>query len=238
MHRGYIKLWRRVQDSFIWRDAQALQIWVHLLVGANYKDTEFMFNEKKQTLRRGQLINGLNKLSSATGVSKSKCYRVLQMLESENLIEIQETNRYSIITIVKYDEYQSIETLNETPAKLQRNSGETPVETSKALKELKRKEKKETSLFDFESLWTKYPSKVGKEAAARHFNSTVATEKDYQDINTALNNYIGSERVRKGFIQNGSTWFNNWRDWVVSPEAQDNRLGGVPSKWLTPGMKI
>ncbi len=133
MHRGYIKLWRKIEDSFIWKDPEALMIWVILLMKANYKDTEFMFNSKKVILRRGQLITGLNQLSLSTGVTKSKCYRVLKCLESETLIEIQKTNRYSIISIVKYSEYQDNETLNETPVKLQRNSSETPVETSKEL---------------------------------------------------------------------------------------------------------
>jgi hypothetical protein len=104
---------------------------------ANYKDTEFMFNYKKIILRRGQLITGLNELSSSTGVTKSKCYRILKCLENENLIEIQKTNRYSMISIVCYDKYQSNETLNETPVKLQRNSGETLVKTSKELISIK-----------------------------------------------------------------------------------------------------
>ena len=68
--------------------------------------------------------------------------------------------------------------------------------------------------FDFESLWKRYPSPIGKKAAIRHFEASVKTPQDYVDINKALDNYVISARVRKGFIQNGSTWFNNWRDYV------------------------
>lgn len=73
------------------------------------------------------------------------------------------------------------------------------------------------SEFDFESIWAKYPNKDGKKAADRHFKASVKTEKDWQDINQALKNYLDSEVVKKGFIKNGSTWFNNWRDWIQPP---------------------
>jgi len=68
--------------------------------------------------------------------------------------------------------------------------------------------------FSFEKIWSKYPNKDGKKAAERHFKASVKTEKDWQDINQALQNYLASERVQKGYVKNGSTWFNNWRDWV------------------------
>lgn len=68
--------------------------------------------------------------------------------------------------------------------------------------------------FNFEDIWSKYPNRVGKKEALRHFKSSIKTEKDLDDIQTALNNYLKSERVSKGFTQNGSTWFNNWKDWV------------------------
>lgn len=72
-------------------------------------------------------------------------------------------------------------------------------------------------------LWDKYPSKDGKKQALRYFQSSVKSEKDLKDINLALENYLKSKRVQLGFIKNGSTWFNNWRDWInfAEPERQE-----------------
>ena len=86
----------------------------------------------------------------------------------------------------------------------------------------KRKEKNRVNppSFSFESLWTKYPSKVGKRGAEGAFKSSVRTEQDFADINKALNTYINSDRVKAGFVQNGSTWFRNWKDWITSPEVK------------------
>lgn len=78
--------------------------------------------------------------------------------------------------------------------------------------------------FSFEHIWSRYPSKDGRKIAERSFKASVKTEQDWNDINQALDNYLKSERVIKGFIKNGSTWFNNWRDWVsyTGPETAES----------------
>lgn len=68
--------------------------------------------------------------------------------------------------------------------------------------------------FDFEKIWDKYPNKDGKKAAIRYFRSSVKTKEDFKNINLALDNYLKSERVKNGYIKNGSTFFNNWRDFI------------------------
>jgi len=69
----------------------------------------------------------------------------------------------------------------------------------------------------FAKLWNKYPSKIGKKEAERHFRASVKTEEHYSKINIALENYLKSERVSKGFVQNAKTWFNDWETWVEKP---------------------
>jgi hypothetical protein len=73
---------------------------------------------------------------------------------------------------------------------------------------------KDRQFFPFEEIYLKYPKKVGKKAAEKHFKASINTERDWQNIQIALKNYLASERVAKGFIQNASTWFYNWPDWV------------------------
>ena len=66
----------------------------------------------------------------------------------------------------------------------------------------------------FSELWEAYPNKDGRKAAEKAFRASVKTSDDLDDIKQALSNYLGSEKVQRGFIKNGSTWFNNWRDWI------------------------
>lgn len=72
----------------------------------------------------------------------------------------------------------------------------------------------------FEELWLKYPKPVGKKHAKRHFLATVKTHQDYARISKHLENYKASEGVQKGFVQNGSTWFNQWEDWSFREEKK------------------
>lgn len=84
----------------------------------------------------------------------------------------------------------------------------------------------------FENIWTRYPLKDGKKDAERHFNATVETEEDWQGINKALNNYLKhlqTETWKKP--KNGSTWFNNWRDWIDWKEIEAS--GGAILKVCT-----
>ena len=68
----------------------------------------------------------------------------------------------------------------------------------------------------FDSIWARYPKRDGRKAALRSFLSSVKTKEDWDSLNTALDNYLQADTVLKGFVKNGSTWFNNWKDWVVN----------------------
>lgn len=66
----------------------------------------------------------------------------------------------------------------------------------------------------FNTVWARYPNKDGRKEAERSFRETVLDEEAYLKITKALNNYLRSANVRKGFVKNGSTWFSNWQDWI------------------------
>lgn len=77
---------------------------------------------------------------------------------------------------------------------------------------------------NFELAWSKYPVKDGKKAAQRSFNASVKCQADMDDLMSAMANYLKSEKVLKGFVKNGSTFFANWQDWKTyvppSPQAK------------------
>ena len=93
------------------------------------------------------------------------------------------------------------------------NDLQNPKKSKEVLRSIKKRKEEE-----FLSLWNKYPNKVGKKEALRHYQTSVKTEEEVVLINKALESYLKSERVAKGFIQNASTWFNDWRTWVEYKE--------------------
>jgi hypothetical protein len=72
----------------------------------------------------------------------------------------------------------------------------------------------------FNKLWQKIPNKIGKSDSLKKYKSTVKTIEDDKKINIALDNYMNSANVKKGYILKGSNWFKDWQDWIdfVEPD--------------------
>lgn len=83
----------------------------------------------------------------------------------------------------------------------------------------------------FDKVWAKYPRPFGKKHALRHYEATVLTPQDELNIFVALDNYLASEEVKKGFVKYGSTWFNEWQDWF---NIRTHSSDGIPEEWKTP----
>jgi hypothetical protein len=73
----------------------------------------------------------------------------------------------------------------------------------------------------FEEIWPEYPNRIGRKAALKHFTASVTSPEDYAAIRTALRNYAAHLTANPWkHPQHGSTWFNNWREWVDDPTAK------------------
>ena len=78
----------------------------------------------------------------------------------------------------------------------------------------------------FETSWIKYPAyrRKGKQVALKRFNQTVTAENEGEFIK-ALENYLKSDNVKKGYVLRASKWFSEWQDWVeVEPPPSNHRI--------------
>ena len=101
----WVKIFERLLDWEWADDPNMVALWVHLLLRANYKDREW----HGTIIKRGQLVVGRRMLSELTGISERAIRTCLGRLKSTNEIEIKTTNKYSIITICKFERYQQAE---------------------------------------------------------------------------------------------------------------------------------
>lgn len=99
--------WIKVYDGLLewgWHTRpEMVSLFVHLLLKANIKDGHFEGVEVK----RGQLITSLNSLVKLTGITKQTIRTCLKNLEETGEISQKSTQRYTLITICKYDTYQA-----------------------------------------------------------------------------------------------------------------------------------
>lgn len=100
---GWIKIHRSF-DKWEWRDdPHMVSLFLRLLTEANFEDKKW----HGQTIKRGQLIFGRKQWSEKTGFSPQTLRTCIERLKSTSEITSQSTNKFTIITIVKYEEYQS-----------------------------------------------------------------------------------------------------------------------------------
>ena len=129
---GWIKVHRKVLDNpVISKDADYLAVWIYLLLNATHKEVSAIFKGKKILLIPGQLITGRKSISEDLSISESKIYRILNDFKSEQQIEQQTSNKNSLITILKWNEYQNNEQQNEQQMNNKRTASEQQVNTNK-----------------------------------------------------------------------------------------------------------
>jgi len=94
-------------------NSDMVHLFIHLLINANHKDGLWNGTEVK----RGQFVTGYLSLSRHTGISIRTIRTCIKRLKSTSEITIQTTNKYSIITINKYDSYQFDDKVSDKPKK-------------------------------------------------------------------------------------------------------------------------
>ena len=114
MKKGFIKIDRQILEWRYHDCYYAFTIWMHILLLANWTDGYF----KGNPIKRGDLVTSINNLMLVTGIKSDNTIRKwLKVFESEDMISLKSTNKYTHINIVNYDKFQDVgETLAELNA--------------------------------------------------------------------------------------------------------------------------
>ncbi len=156
---GWIKLHRKMRDNPYMRKPAYRAIWVELLFEAEFQEGKSaIINGKQYYLKSGEFTCGLKQLSQWTGVAKGTCERIIKTFENETMIETQKTNKFTLYKIVNWMQYQNIETQNETPVRLHRDSSETQMRTPQEVKKeiIKEIKKENVPLGELEDLFISF----------------------------------------------------------------------------------
>lgn len=114
MKQGFIKIDRQILEWRYHDCYYAFTIWMHILLLANWTDGYF----KGNPIKRGELVTSINNLMLVTGIKSDNTIRKwLKVFESEDMISLKSTNKYTHINIVNYDKFQDVgETIAELNA--------------------------------------------------------------------------------------------------------------------------
>ncbi len=104
--RGWIALSRDIDRHWIWLDARRFQMWVQMILWAQYRDGDVWVGTKTISLKRGQFVTTLKTLAGYMRCSKQTVLTFLKVLESSEMIRREKHAKFTVITIVNYDKYQ------------------------------------------------------------------------------------------------------------------------------------
>lgn len=136
MEKGWIKLHRKLIEKGYYKRSQYVHLWVHLLLIANHKPREFMFNGHMIMVKEGQMITGRKQLVEETGIPATTIERILEVLENEHQIGQQKTTKYRLITIVNWESHQKVDNTSDS----QRTTNGQPADTNKNVRRERMKE--------------------------------------------------------------------------------------------------
>lgn len=215
---GWVKFHRQAIENGWLRNHRLWVFWSYCLLKASHKPTNVMIGYQQVALETGQFIFGREKAAKELRMTVKQLRTCLTSLKTANNLAVKTTNKFSIITIVKWNTYQNEEEEKGQQKGQQVGSRGASKGPAKGHIQEGEEEKNKTLSEFFEKLWEAYPRKDGRKVAERHYNATVKNESDMERINLALGNYLNNIEVNKTdqkFIKTGATWFNNWTDWEV-----------------------
>lgn len=188
---GWIKLHRQFLNWEWYDDAPVKTLFLHLLLKANYTAK----NWHGIAINRGQYLTSLPKLSSEAGLSHKQTRGALEKLKRTKEVTVEGT-QYSLITLCKYETYQS-ESDNEgtvegtTGAQSGHGEGTVGADEGQQLKKVKKdnneKKVRNTLDDDFDVFWsrTRFPK--------RPQDAKGAIKKKY--LSVIKNSYLTMEQI-------------------------------------------
>jgi hypothetical protein len=108
---GWIKLHRTLKDWEWYSDIIATRVLIHLLLSVNYEPK----NWQGINIKAGQLVMSWASLSKNCGISVSQARTAIEKAKDSGEIAIQVTNRFQIVTLLKWDQMQDSETESRNP---------------------------------------------------------------------------------------------------------------------------
>ncbi len=140
MDRGYIALYRKMQDNILWterREFSKAEAWIDILWSVRWspEPETVLLGGKMLTCEYAQSLKSLDTWANRWGWSRSRVWRYLIFLEKLEMIYVKSETKTTRITVRNYEKYDIKRNDNEIHVKRTRNARETHVKTEEESKE-------------------------------------------------------------------------------------------------------
>lgn len=179
---GWICLYRSFLKWEWYSDIQMVHLFLYILLKTNHKDKKW----EGILIKRGQFVTGLKQMSKETTISIQSLRTRLKKLESTGEITIKKTNKYSIITVVEYESYQSPNTQTNNQLTFNQHSTNNQLTTTNNVNNYNNENKK-SEKYDLKTFledWNTIRAKELKTPSNLNFLSSLE-KPDFNDLSKA-----------------------------------------------------
>lgn len=128
---GWIQIHRKIRECVIWDSDEPFDrrsAWIDLIMLVNHEDKETVFDGEVVVVKKGQRITSVRILADRWHWGNEKTLKFLKLLEEQNMITREATNRRTLITVVNYELYQCGANTDRTETEQQQNGNRTQTE--------------------------------------------------------------------------------------------------------------
>lgn len=107
-NKGYIPLWRDIQDNHIWCSDEPFDIrsaWIDLLLTVNHKEEKILIGRRLQVIKPGQTWTSYQKLARKWHWSYKRVLRYISLLKSDGMIYADGTPNGTLLTVVNWGNF-------------------------------------------------------------------------------------------------------------------------------------
>ena len=204
---GWISLHRKLLENPIFSNGDLLRVWIWCLLKATHKEHDQMIGLQLQTLKPGQFIFGRKKAAEELNLSENKIYRLMHRLQDMGNIVINSNNKYSIVSIVKWEVYQNddIEVRQQIDNKQITNRQQ--IDTNNNVNNVNNANKETYSDF-VKKILDIYPGKKTKSVRDKKLPKIIKKHGE-DEILKAVKRYAAEAKTKdKRYILNESTFWN------------------------------
>ena len=208
---GYIMLYKKTAEWQWYKDGNTLRVFIDLLLDANFEDSKRGLIE----IKRGQCLTSLNRIQERTGLTCKQIRTSLIKLEKSGEIGKQVTNRYSIITINKYNDYQKQDKQRASKGQSKGN-----------IKEYK--EEKEIN--------NNIKEKINKKEKYGQFANVLLTDDEYQKLKERFIDYQEKIENLSYYIKSKGDKYKSHYGTILNWARKDNKQETLP-EWFDKDIK-
>ncbi|MCL4510016.1 MAG: hypothetical protein M1470_02965 [Bacteroidetes bacterium] len=103
---GWIKLHRQSLDSAVFQNGNLWQVWCWCLMKATHEEKKMLWNGQEIVLRPGQFLSGRFSGAKECHMKPSTFRNQIALLEELGNLDINSDSRSSLITVIKWCEFQ------------------------------------------------------------------------------------------------------------------------------------